>query len=148
MKIKEIMTKDIVTVNLDTKITDVAKMLHEKNIHGVPVVEGGKLVGIITETDFFTKNESEIYLPSYIEFLKNVNVAESGNDEKKQQFEQLLDAKAEDIMTGQCITLHPDSDVSAMFQLVKEAKLHTVPVVLEDDNLVGVVTVADIIKLI
>lgn len=147
MKIKEIMTKDVVSVHLDAKITDVAKILHEKNIHGVPVVEDQKLVGIITETDFFTKNESEIYLPSYIEFLKSVDT-ESENGGRAEQFQQLLEAKAEDIMTQQCITLHPDSEVSAMFQLVKEAGLHSVPVVLEDDTLVGIVTVADIIKLI
>lgn len=147
MKIKEIMTKDVAYVGLEMKITDVAKILHERNIHGVPVVEDGKLVGIITETDFFTKSESEIYLPSYIEFLKNIGDVENSGV-NNEQFQELLNAKAGDIMSQNCITLHPDSDVSAMFQLVKEAKLHTVPVVLEDDSLVGIVTVADVIKLI
>lgn len=147
MKIKEIMTEKVITVNSDTKITDVAKILHKYNIHAVPVTEENKLVGIISETDFFTKSESEIYLPSYIEFLKDLQL-NNEDDERVAKYAKLLNAKAEDIMTKDCITLFPESDVEAMFKLVKEAKLHSVPVTDENNEIVGIITVADIIKLI
>ncbi|KKQ51172.1 MAG: hypothetical protein US70_C0022G0048 [Parcubacteria group bacterium GW2011_GWD2_38_11] len=146
MKIKEAMTSNVISVTVDTKITDVAKILHTNRIHGVPVVSDSKLVGIITETDFFTKNE--VYLPFFIDFLKNT-VSENSMDEKKQQqFKQLLEARAVDIMSENCTTLCPDDDISAMFKLIKESKLHTVPVISENNELVGVITIADIVKLI
>lgn len=146
MTIKDIMTKDVISVQYDTKIIDVAKILHKHNIHGVPVLDGTKLVGIITETDFFTNNDCEIYLPSYIEFLKKVKSME--NVESEEKFKAILSAKAEDIMTKECVTLLAQNDVSVMFKLIKEAGLHSVPVVNEENNLVGIVTVADVIKLI
>lgn len=144
MKIGEIMTKDVITVSPQTRIAEVAKILHENNVHGVPVVENKKIVGIITETDFFTADESEIYLPSYIDFLKNI----SQEDDTQEKFASLLEAEAKDIMSKDCLTLHPDSDVAVMIKLIKEARLHTVPVTLENDELVGIITVADIVALI
>ncbi|MCD6351585.1 MAG: CBS domain-containing protein [Armatimonadetes bacterium] len=48
---KDIMTQDVVTVSPDTLVRDVAKILSEKRISGVPVVEGGKVVGICSEAD-------------------------------------------------------------------------------------------------
>lgn len=148
MLIKEIMTEKVLSVGSQTKITEVAKILHEYKIHGLPVVDGDKLVGIITETDFFTKDENDIYLPFYVEFLKNVSSEESSSEKNKETVAKLIDSKAEDIMTRDCITIFPDDDVKTMFKLVKEANLHTVPVVSQSGKLVGIVTVADIIKLI
>jgi len=60
MKVKDIMTKDVIFVSPETKINKVADKLIKHRIHGVPVIKEGKLVGIITETDFFTKNPLNI----------------------------------------------------------------------------------------
>jgi len=72
MKINEIMTKDVICVKEDTPILEIAEIVSEKKIHGVPVVdENDKVVGIITETDFFTKDSSNmVYMPSMIDFIK------------------------------------------------------------------------------
>jgi len=148
MKIKDIMTADVITVTSKTKITEVAKVLQGNKFHGVPVVDDGKLVGIVTETDFFTKGENNIYLPAYIEFLKNIKVTGDDDSAKEKNVEKLIGSKAEDIMSRDCVTIHPDSDVETMVALIKEAKLHTVPVVRENGELVGIVTQSDIIKLI
>ncbi|ACB10006.1 MULTISPECIES: CBS and ACT domain-containing protein [Thermotoga] len=54
LKIEEIMTKDVVTVNENTPIEDAARIMEEKDISGLPVVDdAGHLVGIITQTDIF-----------------------------------------------------------------------------------------------
>ncbi|HAA82700.1 MAG TPA: hypothetical protein DEA60_01865 [Thermotoga naphthophila] len=54
LKIEEIMTKDVVTVNENTPIEDAARIMEEKDISGLPVVDdAGRLVGIITQTDIF-----------------------------------------------------------------------------------------------
>ena len=147
MQIKEIMTKEVITVQCDTDITQVAKILRQNKIHGIPVLDGEKLAGIITETDFFIKGESEMYLPSYIDFLTKSGLALAEGEIISEDFERILKAKARDIMTRQCVTLSGEADVKDFLQLIREKNLHTIPVTIGDE-LKGVVTVSDVIKLI
>ena len=53
LKIEEVMTNEVYSVAPDTPIRDVAQLMLEKKIAGIPVVDGGKLIGIITESDVF-----------------------------------------------------------------------------------------------
>jgi len=70
------MTKNVSFVSPDTKITDVAEIMFKNRFHGLPVLDNDKIVGIITETDFFTKDAANLYLPSYISFLKENKIAD------------------------------------------------------------------------
>ncbi len=56
---KDIMTQDVVTVSPDTRLRDLAKILAEKRISGVPVVEGGKVVGICSEADLLRAGDMD-----------------------------------------------------------------------------------------
>jgi CBS domain-containing protein len=147
MEIKSIMSKSIVSALPDTSIFNVAKMLSEHKIHGIPVVEGKKLVGIITETDFFTKDDSKIHLPTYAKVLQKKGFLKSIFQKKDDFDEKALVAKAKDIMTTNCVTISPEAKIEDFVALIKEKELHTIPVVFKGD-LVGIVTVADILKLI
>ncbi|HEY3421802.1 MAG TPA: CBS domain-containing protein, partial [Methanocellaceae archaeon] len=51
MKVSDIMTKDVVACKPSDPIESVVKLMSEKDISGVPVVDGDKLVGIVTEAD-------------------------------------------------------------------------------------------------
>jgi len=53
VKIKDVMTKKVITVDVDTPIEEAARILADKKIGGLPVVSSGKVVGMITETDLF-----------------------------------------------------------------------------------------------
>ena len=53
VKVKNVMTKKVITVDADTPIEEAAKIMADKKIGGLPVVSAGKVVGIITETDLF-----------------------------------------------------------------------------------------------
>jgi CBS domain-containing protein len=53
LKIKRVMTEHVITVTPDTTIAEAARIMLEKKIGGLPVVENGQLVGIITESDIF-----------------------------------------------------------------------------------------------
>jgi acetoin utilization protein AcuB len=53
LKVAELMTTDVVTVKADTTLEEAARIMADNKIGGLPVVDGGKLVGIITETDVF-----------------------------------------------------------------------------------------------
>jgi len=149
MKVKDIMTSEVCFVLPNTKITEVAKVIFEKKFHGVPVLdEGGEIVGIITETDFFTKDSSNLFLPSYISFLRDSKLIDDLPEDKKIQIEKLLAAEAKDIMTPECVTILEDMSVNNLLDFFKDTKFTTLPVVNSDDKMVGIVTLADIIGLI
>jgi len=148
VKVKDIMTKGIIAVRSEDKVEIVARLLNKHNIHGVPVVKNKKLVGVITESDFFIKDFSTLYLPSYIEFLKKARFVKNLSGKQKKQTSELLEAKAEDIMTKDCLSVLPDISVNKLIEIFKEKRVYTFPVVNKNNEVVGVVTLADIIKLI
>lgn len=147
MKVKDIMTKDVVSVGVDNEMAEVAKILTEKRIHGVPVVEEKKVIGIITETDFFVGTEHSLYLPSFIEFVKKFKLSNDTLDFRKNELKNILKAKAADIMTNDCVTIDPEGDIEELFEIFKKRGFHTVPVVDGNKNLCGIVTLADVIAL-
>ena len=142
------MSKSIISALPDTSIVSVARLLSEHKIHGVPVVEGGKrLVGIITETDFFTKDASSLHLPTYVKVIQKKGIMQSIFQKKDEFDKKVLSAKAKDIMTADCVTISPEARVEDLVALIKEKNLHTIPVV-SGDIMLGIVTVADVIKMI
>jgi len=150
MKINEIMTKDVICVKEDTPILEIAEIVSGKKIHGVPVVdENDKVVGIITETDFFTKDSSNmVYMPSMIDFIKKGKMNYPEGEEEKEALGEIIHAKARDIMTPKCETVSPDLEVEDFIKIIKEKSFNSYPVVDEDGVLLGIITVADAIKLL
>jgi CBS domain-containing protein len=145
MKIKEIMTSDVVSVSPSTSISEVADLIFANRFHGVPVAEKGKLVGLVTEDDFFLKNYDEMYLPAYIRFLEGNKSIDKLPEDIKNKIEKLLGIKAKDIMTTNCITVAPEMDVEELMGKIKETKFTTFPVVDERGNIIGIVTLSDVL---
>ena len=148
MQINEIMTKDVVSVTPDELIENVAKLLIKNRIHGVPVVEDGKVVGIITETDFFTKGTNTIYLPEYISCLRKDTMVGKMSCFEKDKVVALLNTTVKDIMSFPCTTIKGSDDISVFFKLARENKLKSVPVVDDKEVLIVIVTLSDVIDLI
>lgn len=147
MKVEEIMTKYVVTVRPETKISEVAKLMFTNRFHGLPVVEGGKVRGIITETDFFVKDSDNFFLPTYIKMLDEMKIYEISKD-KEDSIKELLETEAKDIMTERCVTIFKDMDVDDLVKFFKETKFATLPVVDADGKLIGIVTLSDVLRLI
>jgi acetoin utilization protein AcuB len=145
MKIKDIMTTDVISVSPEMSISKVADIIFANRFHGLPVAEKGRLVGIITEDDFFLKNYDAMYLPSHIKFVKENKLADNLPDDVKNKIEKLLEMKARDIMTTNCISAKADMDVSELMKTVKETKFTTFPVINEENDLIGIVTLSDIL---
>lgn len=148
MKVKDIMVKKVITVAPNAKITEVAGILFKNRFHAVPVVEEGKVVGIITEDDFFTRGANNVFLPSYIEFIKGVKVVDNLTKENQEKMEKLVNLEAKDIMTKECISIVSEMDLKDLLEFFRETKFIALPVIDEGDKLVGIVTISDILGLI
>src|SRR5271169_955874 len=145
MKVKDIMITNVFYVSSGASISEVSDIIFKNRIHGVPVLRGRKVVGIITEDDFFLKNYDDLYLPSYIKFLNQNKVANNLPGDLREKIIKLLGTKAKDIMTKDPITVSPETDVTELMAEIKKNKFVTFPVTDQDKNMLGVVTLADVL---
>jgi CBS domain-containing protein len=148
MQIKEIMTRDVMSVKPDTLVSEVADLIFKNNFHGVPVVENNKVIGIVTEDDFFLKNYDDLFLPSYIQFLSDNKAIENLPDEIKDKMKKLLGARARDIMSSDITNVSEDMDIESLMKTIKETKFTTFPVTDAEKNIKGIITLSDVLGIV
>lgn len=141
---RDIMTKNVITVKKNATIEEIAKILTDNNIGGVPVVDdNNSLLGIITSKDLLYK-DIEPRIPSYIEVLGGVFFVE-GIKHYEEELRKLLASQAEEIMTKKVITITEDTEVKDIAELIVEKGVNRLPV-LKDDKLVGIISRGDVVK--
>jgi CBS domain-containing protein len=143
MLAKEIMTKEVLTVSPQTSVQEVAKLLIEHKISGVPVVEEGKLVGIVSEGDLIIK-DTNLHIPSVINVLGSIIYLE--NPKKlEEEIKKITAVEVKDLMTKEVFTVQEDSDISEVATLMAEKRINRVPVV-KGEEIVGIISRGDIVK--
>jgi len=124
----QIMTPMPLTISPETKLTEIYQIFTANSFHHIPVIDQGRLVGMISREDF-----------SQIEHVLTTNW--SGNMTPENSFQNF---QAQDIMTEYPMHLGPDDSVGLAADIVLTNKFHALPI-MEDDLLVGIVTAHDLI---
>ena len=127
--VSTIMTTDLKTVSVNDSLVTVGEIFDRLPIHHLPVMEGDRLAGIISKTDFLLFRRG---------FFDN-------HAEEKYDHFRLRNHKARDIMTKGLGKLEPGDRINVALEIFKMNFLHALPVV-ENGKLVGMVTTHDIIK--
>ncbi len=130
------MERNVITVSPDTSYQDIARLLYNQNISGVPVVdEKGEVLGVVSEKDIF-----RVLYPSYL------NLYEDGTNGSAEYLEQreteALEKKnlpASSFMTKNVIKLHPDDPIMKAGALMLAKNISRFPVV-EDGKVVGIIS--------
>ena len=141
---RDIMTQDVVTVNKNQPISDLAIIFIENHFNGVPVLDNtGKVVGVVTQGDLIEQNKN-LHIPTVIALFDAVLFLES---EKKfeDDLKKLTGSKIEDIYHKNLITVSPDTDLNEIITLMAEKNIHTLPV-LDGDKLIGIIGKRNIIR--
>lgn len=147
MKSKDIMTKNVVTIKEDDTVEVAARLLNDKGISGLPVVdEDSKVKGIITEGDLI-RRVSKINAPSYIEILGGILPLERKKDfiDKINRYMGYL---VKDMMTKDVITISEDAEIEEIATLMVNEKIKRIPVVDDEKRLVGIISRRDIMKVL
>jgi len=144
MLVKEIMTPNPITVNVDMEIFKAAQILLDQRINGVPVVDAaGAPVGILCQSDIIAQ-QKKLPVPSFFSFLDGyINLSSMKGLEK--EVRKIAATAVKDAMTANPVTVGPDSSIETVAALMVDHNLHTLPVV-EDGVLVGVVGKEDILR--
>ena len=119
MKIKEIMTKGPACCGPETRLDKVAHLMAENDCGAIPVVDGTKLIGIVTDRDIVVRAFSK---------LRNPN-----------------DVPVKQIMTTEVLTVDEETEVDAALQLMKERQVRRLPVT-RGSKVVGIIAPADLVK--
>jgi CBS domain-containing protein len=144
LKVKDIMTTELITVSPQTEITSAAKILLEKRINGLPVIDdSGKLVGILCQSDLVAQQKS-IPIPSVYTLLDSFIPLTSLKRIDK-EVQKIAALKVEQAMTPDPVTVGPETDIEDVARLMVDKKYHTLPVV-EGDKMIGVVGKEDVLK--
>jgi CBS domain-containing protein len=118
--IRDLMTSNPTTIEPDKTVVDAAKLMDSEDAGLLPIVEGQKLVGTITDRDIA------------------IRVVAEGKDPQS--------AKVRDIMTSRLVTIDPDQDLDEALRLMAQHQVRRLPVVEEDGKIVGIVAQADVAK--
>jgi CBS domain-containing protein len=144
MKVMDIMQTNVITVQSDMEIKDIARTLFENNISGVPVVGStGKLVGIISEGDLLHK-ETSPRIPDVVGVLGAL-IYYRGVKQYESDFKKLIALQASELMTSDVVTIQKDATIEDAAYLMINRGVKRLPVV-EDGKILGIVTRMDIIK--
>lgn len=142
-RVRDYMTREVLTVNPDTPVPQIVAVLAGQAISGLPVVDGDRLVGVISEGDLMMR-EKPLHMPAAISFLGEALVLDT-RKRIDDEFRRHFGAVARDIMTTKVHTVTPDSLLSEAAQLMVDHDVKRLPVV-EGDQLVGILTRKDLVR--
>lgn len=128
--VRDIMTKEVVTLFEEDNLLGVEEGMRHFRFRHLPVVDDGKLVGLITQRDLIRIAAS---------------IAEPGQEQKTRNINERLFAR--DVMARDLVTVREDTPLSDAGLLMWNNKLGCLPVVDDDKRLMGIVTEADFVKL-
>lgn len=140
VKAKEIMTAAVHAVKMDTPLKDVAELMAEKRISGVPVLDdAGRVAGVISEKDFL----SSMGASGKTHIMAIIAAALGGKACLTMPTRNTI---ASDIMASPAITVHEETSASEIIGLFNKKKINRVPVVDSSGKLMGIVSRADILR--
>ena len=143
-EVRDIMTRQVITLSPDADIVSAAKTLLDNRINGAPVVDsGGRLLGILCQSDLIAQ-QKKLPIPSLFTLLDSVIQLRTPQQIEK-QVRKIVAIKVSEAMTADPVTVRPDTDIETAAALMVDKKFHTLPVV-EGSRLVGVLGKEDVLR--
>jgi acetoin utilization protein AcuB len=124
LRVRDAMTRDVITVEPDASAAQAWGLCRERNIRHLPVVEGGRLIGIVSDRD-----------------LRDLSPPRDTPDQEN----TLGWVRIRDVMSAEVVTAHPLDTIEHAARVIYEHKFNCLPVV-ADGGLVGIITSSDLVR--
>ena len=136
----DVMTSDVVSVEPDTPVRDIAELLYSRRISGVPVVENGQVIGIVSEGDLIG-HVAAIGEPRRSWWLSLF----ADESLSARDYAKTHGRTARDVMTASVVSVEETATLAEMARLVERHRIKRVPV-LRDGKLIGIVTRGNLLQ--
>jgi acetoin utilization protein AcuB len=124
LQVKDSMTREVVILSPQTTVAEALAVCRERRIRHLPVIEDGRLVGIVSDRDLRSA------APAF------------GDPDRAAALEKM---RVADVMATEVTTARPDDPIEVAANCMREGKIGCLPVV-EDDRLVGIITASDVMR--
>ena len=142
MRARDVMVSPVVTVHDSDTVREAAKVLIDKHVSAVPVVDhSGNMVGIVSEADLIHRAEIGMDRPAswWLSLI-------SGERALAEEYSKSHAKSVRDVMTRTVRTAHPDTPLHEIADLLEETRIRRVPIVNQAGDLVGIVSRANIVQ--
>ena len=142
LSVKDIMTRDLITITPEMDIAQATKIILEKDINGVPVLDGDKLVGILCQSDLIAQ-QKKFPIPSIFTLLDGIFPLTSMKRLEKET-KKIAATTVAQAMSSDPFAVEPDMSIEEVATIMVNKNFHTLPV-LDKEKLVGIVGKKDIL---
>jgi len=144
MRVAEIAHQEWPTLGPDETVEGAIKLFAESGISGTPVVDDGRLVGIVTEGDLIFR-DADVKAPGFLDILGGLIPLGSWDEYRKEALKS-AGVTVDEVMTRELITISPEATLAEASTIMADKRVKILPVA-EDDILSGVITRMDILTL-
>jgi len=140
MKVQDIMTINVRTVSSDKKLGEVVSLMCIYRYSGIPVVDDGKLVGTVSESDILGR-----MFPKLEDLMGGMSAVDY--DKQVEQYSDVVNITVKDVMTPVVISVKPEMHILQAASMMVGRKFRRIPVA-DGDQLLGMVSMGDVHKAI
>lgn len=139
MRARDVMTAEVVSIGPETRVGEIAALLIQRRISAVPVLEEGRLIGIVSEGDLMRRPETETE-PGASPWLTLL----TGPGVVPDRFAKAHGRTAREVMTREVVSVAPDTPLEEVARILETRRIKRVPVV-ESGRLVGILSRANLL---
>lgn len=138
------MSADPLTVGPEVSVTEAARLMVDNRIGSLPVIEGGKLVGIVTEGDLIMQ-DVKLEFPTYLHLLDGFIMYPGATARFESELKKAVAADVRTVMTADPVTVQASATLEDAATLLVEKDVSRLPV-MDGETLIGVVSKSDIVR--
>ncbi len=142
--VRQIMTADPVTVTPEMSVTEAARLMIDRGIGALPVLEDDALIGIVTEGDLIMQ-DVKLEFPTYLHLLDGYILYPGATARFESELKKAVAATVRDVMTEDPLTVQADASIEDAATLLVDRDVSRLPV-LDGEQLVGIVSKSDVVR--
>lgn len=141
---RDFMTPDPVTISRLAPVTDAARLMVSNHVGALPVVDGEKLIGIVTEGDLIMQ-DVKLEFPTYVQLLDGLIMYPPATARFESELKKAVAASVGDVMSSEPVTVQADTSLEDVATLFVDRDVSRLPV-LDGDKVVGIISKSDIVR--
>lgn len=146
LSVKEVMRREVPIAGPTASVGDLARLMVDHRVPGVPIIENDELVGIVTEGDLIQR-EADVDIPAVATLFDAILMADAG-EPFEEELRHVLATTAGELMSSPVVSIRDIATLSELATLMMQQRVNPVPVVDESRRIVGLATRTGLVEMI